>query len=170
MAKTIKFNLVCDGASVRTLEDLRNHFSMEDMLAYYENRLLHRWLAVRGYKEELEKVEQITTEDDLQRIIELINIFKVETDPKVIEANTYILSYKKERKLLAEQYEALNGAVLKVIDEYHQKYQQLVEGIIKNRENVAYIKAAVKEIADNYWGLFEMDYRNLFYKPELFIQ
>lgn len=49
MAKTIKFNLICDGFPVRTLEDLQNHFSVEDVLTYYHNRLLHRWLTVRGY-------------------------------------------------------------------------------------------------------------------------
>ena len=26
MAKTIKFNLICDGSPVRTIEDLREHF------------------------------------------------------------------------------------------------------------------------------------------------
>lgn len=35
MAKTIKFNLICDGFPVRTLEDLQNHFSVEDVLTYY---------------------------------------------------------------------------------------------------------------------------------------
>ena len=48
MAKTIKFNLVCDGNPVRTIEDLQNNFSIEDVLAYYHNGLLRRGLEVRG--------------------------------------------------------------------------------------------------------------------------
>lgn len=36
MAKTIKFNLICDGDPVRTIENLQNHFSVEDLLDYYE--------------------------------------------------------------------------------------------------------------------------------------
>ena len=52
MAKTIKFNLVCDGNSVRTLEDLKNNFSIEDVLEYYKSGLLLRWLNVRGFEEE----------------------------------------------------------------------------------------------------------------------
>ena len=52
MAKTIKFNLICDGNPVRTIEDLQNNFSIEDVLAYYNNKLLHRWLKVRGYEGE----------------------------------------------------------------------------------------------------------------------
>ena len=52
MAKTIKFNLICDGKPVRSIEDLQNNFSIEDILDYYNNKLLHRWLEVRGYEKE----------------------------------------------------------------------------------------------------------------------
>ena len=51
MAKTIKFNLICDNTPVRTIEDLQNNFSIEDVLDYYRNGLLCRWLKVRGYEE-----------------------------------------------------------------------------------------------------------------------
>ena len=51
MAKTIKFNLICDNQPIRTIEDLQNNFSIEDVLTYYNNRLLHRWLEVRVYKD-----------------------------------------------------------------------------------------------------------------------
>lgn len=44
MAKTIKFNLICDGDPVRTIEDLQNHFSVEDLLDYYEKGLLAKRL------------------------------------------------------------------------------------------------------------------------------
>lgn len=40
MAKTIKFNLICDNTPVRTIEDLQNNFSIEDVLNYYRNGLL----------------------------------------------------------------------------------------------------------------------------------
>lgn len=46
MAKTIKFNLICDGHPIRTLEDLRENFSIEDVLEYYGNGLLEKWLRV----------------------------------------------------------------------------------------------------------------------------
>ena len=39
MAKTIKFNLICDNTPVRTIEDLQNNFSIEDVLDYYRNGL-----------------------------------------------------------------------------------------------------------------------------------
>ena len=42
MAKTIKFNLICDGNPVRNLEDLQNNFSIEDVLNYYSNKLYYK--------------------------------------------------------------------------------------------------------------------------------
>ena len=40
MAKTIKFNLICDDKPVRTIEDLQNNFSIEDVLEYYSNKFI----------------------------------------------------------------------------------------------------------------------------------
>ena len=50
MAKTIKFNLICDNKPIRTIEDLRENFSIEDVLEYYNNGLLQHWLLVYGYE------------------------------------------------------------------------------------------------------------------------
>ena len=64
MAKTIKFNLICDEKPVRTIEDLQDNFSIEDIYRYYGNGLLLRWLDVRGYVAEAEKVKAISSKDD----------------------------------------------------------------------------------------------------------
>ena len=82
MAKTIKFNLICDEKPVRTIEDLQSNFSIEDVLDYYNNKLLHRWLSVRGYNSELEAVSAIYCNDPIEIIKELIRIFVVYTDEK----------------------------------------------------------------------------------------
>ena len=47
MAKTIKFNLICDNTPVRTIEDLQNNFSIEDVLDYPGNQVY----VVRGEHE-----------------------------------------------------------------------------------------------------------------------
>lgn len=77
MAKTIKFNLVCDGYQVRTLDDLRNHFSIEDLLQYFRDKVLEKWLCVRGYNEELEAIKKITVTSPYDVIKELVSIFKL---------------------------------------------------------------------------------------------
>lgn len=164
MAKTIKFNLICDGNPVRTLEDLRNNFSIEDIVKYFNNKLLQRWLSVRGYHEELEKVEKLQGLDTLDLVKELISIFDVETDPVSVEENTYIFQYKQETEQLLEEYRSSNFKVSEIIDDYHVGYVQMVETIIENKQDIARIKAAIKEINENYFELYQLDYHNLFYK------
>ena len=80
MAKTIKFNLMCDGYPCRNIEDVQEHFCIEDMLEYYESGLLKRWLEVRGFKDELAEVEAIKATEVLQITEELIRIFEILTD------------------------------------------------------------------------------------------
>lgn len=163
MAKTIKFNLICDEKPIRTIEDLQNNFSIEDVLSYYNNKLLHRWLNVRGYNLELEKVSSITSTDPMEIIKELICIFDVSSDIVKIEENIYMLKYLDERKELCAIYEKENYKANRIIDDYANGYRQLVNGILDNPTDVAIIKANIAEIVTNYEWVLTIDHRSLFY-------
>ena len=163
MAKTIKFNLVCNETAIRNLEDLRNNFVIEDVLAYYNNKLLHRWLEVRGYLTELEKVSAITCEESVGIIKELIKIFDVVSDEKKVEERVYMLDYLQERRKLCSIYEEQNFKTKTIVDDYETGYRQLVEGILSNPDDVARIKANIAEMAENYKWVLEMNHRSLFY-------
>ena len=162
MAKTIKFNLICDGNPIRRIEDLTDNFSIEDVLAYYENGLLKKWLKVRGYTEHLEKVEEIVTENQLDIIKALIGIFEIELDENKVKEDTYILEYKMKREHLIDEYKKNNYDIESIVDDYHQGYDELVQSILENQNNLPEIKAAIKEIIENYSRLVKMDFRNLF--------
>ena len=164
MAKTIKFNLICDDKPVRTIEDLQNNFSIEDVMEYYNNQLLHRWLEVRGYSEELEKVRAIKTDKPIEIIRDLIKIFAVVCDDKKIDESVYMLEYLDERKQLCAIYEKENYIAKKIIDDYEVGYRQLVNGILENPDDVAIIKSNIYEIMNNYAWNFKLDHRNLFYE------
>lgn len=163
MAKAIKFNLICDDKPVRTIEDLQNNFSIEDVLAYYNNKLLHRWLEVRGYTEELEKVKSITAEKPIEIIKELIKIFNVTSDDKKVEESVYMLDFLEERRFLCAEYDKQNYKVSSIIDDYQAGYRQLVDGILENPDDAARIKANIEEITRNYAWILKLDHRNLFY-------
>ena len=163
MAKTIKFNLICDEKPVRTIEDLQNNFSIEDILNYYNNRLLHRWLSVRGYDLELEKVCAITSTSPMEIIKELIRIFDVSADEKRVEESIYMLKYLDERKELCAIYERENYKAKSIIDDYEAGYRQRVDGIRENPNDVAVIKANIAEIVSNYAWILKLNHRNLFY-------
>lgn len=163
MAKTIKFNLICDEKPIRTIEDLQNNFSIEDILAYFNNKLLHRWLSVRGYESELEKVSAITSSNPIEVIKELIRIFNVVADKEKVEESIYMLKYLDERKNLFAIYEHENYKTKSIIDDYISGYSQLVDGILKNPRNAAVIKANIAEIVSNYAWVLKLDHRHLFY-------
>lgn len=163
MAKAIKFNLICDGNPVRTIEDLQNNFSVEDILNYFNNGLLHNWLKVRSYDKELAAVNNINDEDSIQIIRKLINIFDIEAEENKIEESVYMLKYFNDRKAAYAQYEKNKFKVDSIINNYHTEYEQLVDRIINASDNAAYIKASIAEIADNYFWIFERDHRRLFY-------
>lgn len=163
MAKTIKFNLICDNKPIRTIDDLQNNFSIEDVMGYYNNKLLHRWLEVRDYKEELEKVKSITVDRPIEIVKELIKIFNVVSDDKKIEEGIYILEYLEERKELCSIYEKENYTTRKIIEDYETGYRQLVDGILMNPQDAAVIKANISEMVCNYAWILKLNHRNLFY-------
>jgi len=163
MAKTIKFNLICDEKPIRTIEDLQNNFSIEDVLAYYNNKLLHRWLNVRGYDSELEKVSAIASSDPMEIIKELILIFDVVADEEKVEESVYMLRHLDERKELCAIYEQENYKTKNIIEDYEAGYRQLVDGILANPSDAAVIKANIAEIVSNYAWILELDHRNLFH-------
>lgn len=163
MAKTIKFNLICDGNPVRTLEDLQNNFSIEDVLEYYDNKLLQKWLAVRGYSDQLEKVNSIAAEDAITILFNLIDIFEIEADKEKACENTFILKYKKEREFLLEEYKKMDYKSEAIISDYHAGYRELINTIIDNKDDIIKIKAAIIEMETHYFPLFELNHRALFY-------
>ena len=142
MAKTIKFNLVCDGNSVRTLEDLRNNFLIEDVIEYYKNGLLLRWLKVRGFDDEYKKVNAIREHDDISIIKKLTDIFGMEVEESEIEESIYILQYEYKRKASLDRYRNSSNNLESMIDKHIQEYNRFVNFIINNNYDKPKIKAA----------------------------
>lgn len=163
MAKTIKFNLICDNQPVRTIEDLQNNFSIEDVLNYYNSQLLHRWLRVRGYEKELEAVYSIKSKEPMEIIGELIRIFGVETDKKKVEEGIRILRYQDERKELYDIYDKEKYNTDHIIDDYEVGYRQLVDDILAHPNEAAVVKANISEIVSNYAIMLKYDHRRLFH-------
>lgn len=162
MAKTIKFNLNCDGKAIRTIDDLRDNFSIEDVLSYYKEGLLSRWLEVRGYDDILKEVNSLTCETDIDITKALIRIFEVEINEKEIEKAIYILEFRDKQRALNEQYASEKIGKDEVIQEYHKGYDAVIRKIIANPKDIAVVRAAVQDIDDNYRDLFDLDYRSLF--------
>ncbi len=163
MAKTIKFNLICDDKPVRTIEDLQNNFSVEDVLSYYNNGLLSRWLEVRGYDKEAEAVASIKEKTSMEIAKELIKIFDIEIDSKKVEEDVYILQYLEERKELCDIYEKQDYKTKQIIDDYETGYFQLLDDMLNNPDDITKIKTDIASIVADYSWILRMDHRRLFY-------
>ncbi len=164
MAKTIKFNLICDNNPVRTVDDLRNNFSVEDILKYFNNGLLERWLSVRGYVDEYQKVSAINKNDsDISVTQKLIEIFDVEADEDKIRENVFFLEYEKEKKELFDIYRNERVKVEQIIDDYRAGYEKLVKKIYDNPNDISIIKGSIKEIVEGYNWAFVQNHRALFW-------
>lgn len=163
MTKTIKFNLICDDKPVRTIEDLQNNFSIEDVLKYYQNGLLLRWLKVRGYEAEYKKVSEISEVRELEIVKKLIKIFDVETDDEKVEEGVYMLRFLEMRKDLFDSYNQDGFKTQVIIDDYQKEFKRLIDGIIRNPNDVAVIKASIAELMSNYKWAMDLNHRELFW-------
>ena len=163
MANTIKFNLICDEKPIRTIEDLRNNFCIEDVLEYYYNRTLHRWLEARGYYSELSVVDSITSKDSIEILKELISIFDISMEENQIEESVCILKYLNERKKKSFIDIPENYTIKNIIEDYENGYTRLINGIIENPNNITIVKENIEQIVLNYAWILKLDHRNLFY-------
>ena len=165
MAKTIKFNLILDGYPVRNLEGLQEHFSIEDILKYFRNGLLMRWLNVRGYVKQYEAVNKINSEKSNREIIsELIKIFELELEDSLIEEEITILAYLEEQDKMNRIYKENNFEKNCIIKDYHRGYDTLVNHMEENKENMAILKADAIQLEREYSGLFRLDHEHLYFQ------
>lgn len=164
MAKTIKFNLICNNTSIRNIEELKENFCVEDVLSYYDNKILHRWLDVRGYHIELEMVKGITSKNPVDVIKELIKIFDIETDNDKVEEATYIYEYVNFNERINSINKTKNYRVDRLIKKNYYIYDKLINKLICNSKNIPLIKATVSELIKNYYWIIHREYRSFFFR------
>ncbi|MDR1395262.1 MAG: hypothetical protein LBK52_03700 [Deltaproteobacteria bacterium] len=164
MPKRIKFNLLCDNYPARTLDDLKENFSIEDVLEYYHSGLLQRWLDVRGMVKELESVNLLKTESDSEAITELIKIFGVEYDSDMVKEQIYSLEYTKSRQARIDILTKNLNNGKEIVNNYFNAYTKIIDDIEYNCNDLPFIKSAVKEIEENYFEIFEYSYRNFYWQ------
>lgn len=101
MARKIKFPLeMKDGAKVRTLEELRENFSIERVIYYYSNGKLITWLKDRYYEVEAEKISKLdrNSSDFKRSLCDIIGVqfIEDELDIEDIETKSRRISYLKQ--------------------------------------------------------------------------
>ena len=156
MAKRIKFNLIIDNTPVRDLKGLRNNFNLDDLLSYFKSGVLQRWLEVRGYREELQKVEKVEQELSIDEVArKLINIFLPDAIPTSKEI--YHLHFLEERREFLETIERNRKYYKTIVQDYHDRYEKLKKRLIQNSEDLQFLLAGISEIENQFLPLFQLE-------------
>ncbi len=124
MAK-MKFYLNIEGEKLRTLDDLRENFFADAVLAHYQSGKLAQWLDVWGYKDELGQVRAIQAKDTRGILAELCRIFDVEADLEDFETGVSpedYLAEKKEAAAQAEMQDRIKAATSEVNMEFFEDW------------------------------------------------
>lgn len=158
MAKLIKFKLPCGEYRARTIEDLQEHFLIEDVWKHYQTRHLQRWLEVHGYEKELKEVEQITSEDSIEILADLMHIFNIEPNEDKIGEGLDILQCTFD--FFKRYYEVTQ--LEHMTEWYYPRYKQLVNYILTNSSDVLLIKAVIRKLYNNYLDICLCDFAALF--------
>lgn len=162
MAKTIKFNLMCDGYPCRNIEDVQEHFCIEDMLEYYESGLLKRWLEVRGFKDELAEVEAIKATEVLQITEELIRIFEILTDEDKVKEAVSLINYQKKRQAANQVNEERGYQSATVITNYVSGYDSIIKEMLDKSTPSKVVQQHINTLATDYQPLFEKNIYTFF--------
>ncbi|KAB0241428.1 hypothetical protein EZJ55_13495 [Microcystis aeruginosa EAWAG127a] len=156
MAKTIKFNLILDGHPVRNLEGLRENFNLDDLLKYYENGVLIKWLTVRGYHHELSSLNAAGSQDKREIAKQLVATFGIKIREDKLQETLYCIEFyyehinklKEFQKLVDHEYQT-------VIKTHCSGYDSFLKIMLDDPENMAKIKSSLKYISENYLEIFK---------------
>lgn len=159
--KKIKFNLHTNGIGVANLEDLREHFNIDDILNHYKSGLLQKWLEVQGLQEELEKLNKLSTEDN-ELISKLLNIFEIKYSKEDIKEIELSRSYLTNKQEFLENFKKNQNDFNQSLENYFSEFRSTLYQIIGNPRDKAIIKANLKRLEDDFWPLTLMNFEEIF--------
>ena len=106
-------------------------------------------------------MEQITADNDRDRLWALVNIFDIDADQKEVTERAQQLDWKNRQKALSAAYQASGESRQRILDDYFSGYKNAVETILTNLEDYGSIKSAVADIDEHYQEAFDLHYKEL---------
>ena len=64
-----RFALYSNGKKIETLDELKENFNIKDMENNFRTKSLHRWLAEKGLRDELQRIENIPSDGDNSELL-----------------------------------------------------------------------------------------------------
>lgn len=132
----IKFPLkMADGAQVRSIEELREHFDLATVLEYYTSGRLLDWLSSRYYDEEADMVSKLdsSSADFKKSLCEALGVPYSEEEAS--KTNMDDISRRNERREMLKKYTA-DDAVLAAADRVAFTQDELMELLNKGEKEI----------------------------------
>lgn len=164
MSKKIKFDLICDDYSIHTIEDLQEHFSIQEILDYFRNGLLLRWLEVRGYQEEYNAVRAIQETDDTEILKKLVSIFQIDATEEEITDAMELFHYRENRENELKNYQMGVHAEGEIIRHAVKEYQKQIEEFEHFDGTEEDLKKKIRAFGDEYESFIALTYGQLILK------
>ena len=128
MARKVKFPLkMADGANVRTIEELKEHFDFQSVLGYYTSGKLLIWLNDRYCETEVEKISNLPSADspDFKKL--LCDVFDILVEEDVAEEVDldYITKCNEKKQALLEL--TSNAELIKNVDSVALNQEDLID-------------------------------------------
>lgn len=114
-----------DGANVRTLEDLREHFDLDKTIGYFLDGKLLEWLRERYYDEEGDTIENLSS-DDVAFHHKLCQILGVKDIEENVEIDIEKIALRNKRLGMLKQYTS-SQEVLAKVDQVAFDQEELAE-------------------------------------------
>ena len=136
MAQRIKFPLkMADGAGVKTIEELREHFDLTSVLGYYDNGRLNNWLMSRYYNEEAEKIRALdaSSVDFKKDLCEILGVSYSEKETDLV--NLVDVSKKNKRLEELRKYTA-DDQILASVDQVAFTQEELKDLLDKGTKEI----------------------------------
>lgn len=139
----VKFYMMfnCGETRIRTLDDLRENFCVEDVLMHFEDGRLEKWLDAWNYRHELEAVRGLKASGKTNArevLSELMRIFGAGMSDAEIDSELEVYDYCEERRKFWE-YVRSNG--LQELEDSRRKIAELTstvdslkDGLIDTRD------------------------------------
>lgn len=136
--RNIKFPLIMENeVEVRTIEELREHFSLENVLGYFFNGKLKTWLNHRYYEEEAIQIEELEGKEKSNALKEkLCEILGVEYEDSN-ELDIDVIELRKERIAKLSLYTD-EKSIIEKIDIVAFDQEELSD-LLDNNQNEIYL-------------------------------
>lgn len=159
MSKKIKFDLLFkDEIRVTNVSELRDNFYIDDILNYYQNGTLYRWLINLGEEELAEKIQNITNDVTLEELItQLAETFSLKSSSDEIKAATYAYQYVKNT--VGSDDNQSSNVDIKAIHSYIDGYNKLLEEM-KTTKNLKILVSQAQQLMEFYQDIFDLTATN----------